>query len=263
MLRFVACSLPLLVLAAIGQPSTPTNLSITTSEAIWTLATELTALPMSGPAWDQLKATADAPLSAPPNLSARNGENIQVLAKALVYARIGIESYRQEVISAVMAAMGTEGGDALATFRALGTYVIAADLVGLPPDKDQVFRAWLRQLLDFDHKVGSKSLVECHEGRPNNWGTHCGASRAAIAVYLGDTAGLDRTAQVFKGYLGDRSSYAGFRYGKELSWQCDASQPVGINPKGCTKEGHSIDGVLTWSALTVPTITYFGCGSTA
>ncbi len=134
-------------------------------------------------------------------------------------------------------------GDALATFRALGTYVIAADLVGLPPDKDQVFRAWLRQLLDFDHKVGSKSLVFTHEDRPNNWGTHAGASRAAIAVYLGDTAGLDRTAQVFKGYLGDRSSYAGFRYGS-LSWQCDASQPVGINPKGCTKEGHSIDGVL-------------------
>ena len=52
-----------------------------------------------------------------------------------------------------------------------------------------------------------------------------------------------RVAQVFKGYLGDRTSYAGFSYG-DLSWQCDASKPVGINPAGCTKNGNSIDGVL-------------------
>jgi hypothetical protein len=38
-------------------------------------------------------------------------------------------------------------------------------------------------------------------------------------------------------------SYSGFSYG-DLSWQCDPSKPVGINPAGCTKEGHSIDGVL-------------------
>jgi hypothetical protein len=36
----------------------------------------------------------------------------------------------------------------------------------------------------------------------------------------------------------------GFRYGKDLSWQADQDNPVGINPKGATKEGHSIDGVL-------------------
>ena len=29
------------------------------------------------------------------------------------------------------------------------------------------------------------NLVECHEKRPNNWGNHCGASRAAVAAYLG------------------------------------------------------------------------------
>ena len=60
---------------------------------------------------------------------------------------------------------------------------------------------------------------------------------------MGDTTQLARVAQVFKGWLGDRASYAGFDYGS-LSWQCDSSKPVGINPKGCTKNGHSIDGVL-------------------
>ena len=39
-----------------------------------------------------------------------------------------------------MAAMGTEGGDALATFRALGSHIIAADLVGIPPAENQDLR---------------------------------------------------------------------------------------------------------------------------
>lgn len=66
----------------------------------------------------------------------------------------------------------------------------------------------------------------------------------AIAVYLGDDADLARAAQVYKGYLGDRSSYAGFEYGTDLSWQCDPARPVGINPVGCTRNGLSLDGVL-------------------
>jgi hypothetical protein len=37
--------------------------------------------------------------------------------------------------------------------------------------------------------------------------------------------------------------YAGFTYG-DLDWQCNPGQPVGINPAGCTRNGHSIDGVL-------------------
>ena len=50
-----------------------------------------------------------------------------------------------------------------------------------------------------------------------------------MAVYLGDATELANTAQVFKGYLGDRASYADFKYG-DLSWQADPSKPVGINP---------------------------------
>ena len=45
----------------------------------------------------------------------------------------------------------------------------------------------------------------------------------------------DRPATVFRGFVGERSSYAGFRYG-ELSWQCDMAAPVGINPTGCTRK---------------------------
>jgi hypothetical protein len=216
------------------------------SKGIWISAEDLAKLPMSGAAWLRLKAAADAPLKAPPNLSERNRENVQVVAKALVYARTADEKYRVEVIDAVMQVIGTEGSDPLANCRTLGGYVVAADLVGLPPEEDDQFRDWLRQLLDPNYDIGKGSLVDIQERDPNNWGTAASFSRAAAAMYLRDEDGdadLQRTAQVFKGWLGDRNSYAGFDYG-DLSWQCDPLKPVGINPKGCTKEGHSIDGVL-------------------
>ena len=54
---------------------------------------------------------------------------------------------------------------------------------------------------------------------------------------------MARTAQVFRGWLGDRSAYAGFTYG-DLSWQCDPAHPVGINATGCTKNGVDIGGSL-------------------
>ena len=86
-------------------------------------------------------------------------------------------------------------------------------------------------------------ILAAREERPNTWGTHAGASRAAVAAYLGDTAGLERTAQVFRGWLGDRSAYAGFDYG-DLSWQADADHPVGINPPGANRGEVPIDGAL-------------------
>jgi hypothetical protein len=72
----------------------------------------------------------------------------------------------------------------------------------------------------------------------------CGATRAAIAVYLGDDAELARTASVFQGYLGDRSAWDGFEFGDDLSWQCDRTRPVGINPAGCSVNGYDLSGAL-------------------
>ncbi len=228
------------------------------SVGIWISAEELASLPTSGPAWERLNADAEAPLQNSPNLAKRNLEQIQTVAKALYYARIGDTARRAEVRDAIAAVMGTEGGDALATLRALGGWVIAADIIDLKsmdPALDSTVRSWLRILLDPNHKVGSRSLVATHEVEKggNNWGTAAGFSRAAAAAYLRSTDGdaeLIRAAQVFKGYLGDRDESDGDSYTlpdsnfRGLSWQCDPSKPVGINPKGCTRDGHSIDGVL-------------------
>jgi hypothetical protein len=167
-----------------------------------------------------------------------------VLAKALVYARTGAAGYRASVLAALKTALGTEsGGRTLALGRNLPAYVISADLISLKtydPTFDMgAFRPWLRALLS--KPLDGRTLVSTHEDRPNNWGTHAGAARAAIAAYLGDGAEMARTAQVFRGYLGDRAAYAEFVYG-DLAWQCDPAKPVGINPTGCTKNGINVDG---------------------
>ena len=213
-----------------------------TTPGIWISAAEIASLPTFGPAWDNLKAEADQPTGTPDLSDQDDDVNVRVLAKALVFARTGDGGYRDAVIEACMAAKGTEaGGRTLALGRELIAYVIAADLVKLPAEQDQQFRAWLRQTLN--ENLDGRTLQSTHEERPNNWGTHAGGSRAAVAVYLGDQAEIDRTARVLKGWLGDRSSYAGFEYG-DLDWQADPNSPVGINLKGSTKDGHPIDGVL-------------------
>jgi len=211
--------------------------------SLWIAPAALAALPTRGPAWEQLLRAAQEPTHAPNLADKEDPTNVRVLAKALVYARTGEERYRAEVVKACAAAMGTErGGSGLALGRELAAYVLAADLVGgLPAEQEAAFASWLSAVRHLELEGGS--LVSIHERRPNNWGTSAGASRVAVAAYLGDRQDLERAARVFRGWLGERSAYAGFEYG-DLSWQADPAAPVGINPSGATRQGHSIDGVL-------------------
>jgi Alginate lyase len=215
--------------------------------AIWVSRDEIMAKPMSGPAWTAMKAQADASAGTPDLSNQDQNNNVYVMAKAIVYVRTGISSYRDEVVQNCMAAIDTElGGRTLALGRELAAYVIAAELVGLDADDDLVFRAWLRRTLT--ETLDGRTLQSTHEDRPNNWGTLAGGSRAAVAVYLQDQTEIARTAQVFKGWLGDRSSFAGFAYqfggqGAD-TWMPDPSQPTPVNPIGATVQGHNVDGAL-------------------
>ena len=216
---------------------------------LWVSRDQLLARPTSGAAWTSLKSAADCGCGTPNLGDQEDPVNVCVMAQALVFARTGTASYRASVATALRAIAegGTYSGRALALGRELAAYVIAADLVDLrsyDAALDSSFRSKIRSLLTTRTTGGPASLIECHEKRPNNWGTHCGASRAAVAAYLGDAGELARVAAVFKGWLGDRASYASFSYGA-LDWQCNPSAPVGINPKGCRKEGRDIDGVLS------------------
>jgi hypothetical protein len=208
-------------------------------------------LPTSGTAWTNLLKYATATDGTPDIADQDSYNDVHTLAEALVFARTGTESFRTRALANLHAAVGTEvGGRSLALARNLPSYVIAADLVNLDAVdatfNTNVFRPWLRSLLSKTMSDG-KTLRQINEQRPNNWGTHAGAARAAIAVYLGDATELARTAQVFQGWLGDRAAYAGFKYG-ELSWQADPTRPVAIDAPGSTKvyDGATInlDGAL-------------------
>jgi hypothetical protein len=224
--------------------TTPPPAAAAPGSGILLSAAEIARLPMSGSAWTGLKSNADSSVGSP-DLSNQDDNTDQiVLAKALVYARTGTTSYRTSVLAALKSALGTEaGGRTLALGRNLPAYVIAADLISLrtldPSFDTGAFRPWLRALLSTT--LDGRTLVSTHEDRPNNWGTMAGAARAAIAAYLGDGAEMARTALVFRGWLGDRTAYAGFEFG-DLAWQCDPAKPVGINPTGCTKNGINLDG---------------------
>ncbi len=229
---------------ALPTPPPQTSKSV----GIWINSEELALRPMAGTSWNRLLSDANQTCGTPDLTNQDDPTNICILAKALVFARSKQESYRVSVLRALDAivASGTYNGRALALGRELGTYATAADLIDLKnadPILDTAFRAKLKELRSTFTSGGPSSLIECHEKRPNNWGTHCGATRLAIAVYLGDAVDLARAKTVFQGYLGDRAAYSGFSYG-DLSWQCDPAKPVGINPKGCMKNGLIIDGVI-------------------
>jgi hypothetical protein len=81
-------------------------------------------------------------------------------------------------------------------------YIVAAELVGLSDEDDAAFREWLAGVVV--EELDGCTLVSTHEDRPNNWGTHAGASRLAAAIYLGDQEEIDRCADVFQGWLGAR-----------------------------------------------------------
>lgn len=213
---------------------------------LWIDHDRLMELPMEGVAWRKLLEDAHQPMPQPDLTNQEEEANVLVFAKALVHARTGKQRYRQDVLKAVRDVIGTEakpGGRTLALGRNLMGYVLAADLVGLPKELDQEFRDWLRDVRYRRYPSG-KTLIFTHEDRPNNWGTAAGASRIAIAGYLGDEEDMERAAQVFKGWLGDRDAYHGFKYKQVDWWQADPENPVGINPPGSTKQGHSIDGVI-------------------
>lgn len=229
---------------------------------LWLSRSEIMALPTSGPAWEQVWEEAGK-TAVKPDLSDQDEEaNVIILAKALVAVRTNNASYRNQVVEAIRVItyentednLGSDGlrqGRPLSVGRKLVTYIIAADLIDLThsqPGLDADFRTKLRQLLTKivdDEGDPDDTIQNTHERRPNNWGTHAGATRIAIARYLNDATELDRAAQVFHGWLGDRTTYADFRFSQsDTSWQCDPDNPVAINPVGCTKEGHPIGGAL-------------------
>jgi Alginate lyase len=229
------------------RPSQPAE------EGIWLSSAEIHRLPMSGPAWENVKREADRPLP-PAQVSDQNSvHDTSTLAVALVAARTNDPAYRQKAADAISAAIGTEntpsraGSRHLPICRNATAYVIAADVIdlhGYSDHQDERFRTWIARLRD--HSYGGEEAARLiHEQRPNNHGTMCGAARAAISRYLGDQSELARTAQVMRGWLGDRQSFEFRDYPSDSdTYMPDPSKPRPVNPPGASKDGHDVDGLL-------------------
>jgi hypothetical protein len=235
---------------------------------VWLSPAEVRALPITGDpncndrcrgAWRLLNRTSsDVP--NPPNLGDMNEDTgTLTLAKALVAVRLGdsatAAALRDEVVNLLGQVIGTESAaSALWIGRGVVAYVVAADIIDLParhPQFDQIiFRPWLRSLLTREFE--GRTLQSCQEERPNNWGTHCGAARTAIAAYLDDRTEMAHAATVFQGWLGDRQAYTGFDFDVDaFGWMsdvCQASgpecQPLPVNAPGAVVAGHNVDGVI-------------------
>ena len=208
--------------------------------SMWLSPEEIRRLPMDGKAWERIRKVAFSDWGKADLSDNHHKHNTCVLAGALVAVRTDDLRLIAKVKKHLLKIPETEnGGRTLGLGRNLCAYVVAAGLVEL---NDAGFERWLRDVRHED--LANRTLISTHEDRPNNWGTHAGASRIAIAIYLGDNADLERAATVFRGFLGDRSQHSEFRYGKDQSWQADVSRPIGINPVGATKDGRNIDGVI-------------------
>jgi hypothetical protein len=221
---------------------------------VWLTPAEIQRLPISGPAWDNVKRSADANLSGMTLMADQNSlHDTSTMAVALVAVRLGNASYRQKAAQEIERAIGSENGSLTSGSRHLPicrnttAYVIAADLIdlsSLDPVKDVRFRDWIKGLRDNSYD-GEQPTRLIYERRSNNHGTMCGAARAAISRYLGDQADLARTAQVLKGWLGDRRSFTFVDYhpGSD-TYMPDPLQPRPVNPAGATKSGQIVDGML-------------------
>jgi len=195
-------------------------------QGIWITEAEIMELPMSGSAWDNVFSDAQNSISADLGSPSSDGDTT-AYAKALVFVRTGDESYRQDVISGIENAMGTEGNSVRYLGLGLLGYIIAGDLVGLPAGVDADWKSYLASVR-FDNLGESRNLIEVHEERPNNWGTTAGASRLALALYIGDTSDFERGVDVLMGWLDGQWPHD---YGDDC-WRQDYSPPQGINPVG-------------------------------
>ena len=222
---------------------------------LWLTDAELAALPSSGTKYNVVKSWADATIPAGARLNIHDADydhGPYILARALIYAKTGIASYRASVIDELTTYVGTENNPqnpsyatqipTLAMGRKLPSLVAAADLVGY---SNATFDTWLGGLRD--KSFAGLSMHTEQRARNNNHATASGQGCIFIDAYLNDTTRLADHGRVLKSYIDLAETY--YSYAPEWTstdwhYTTTASLKRGINPLGATKSGHSIDGVL-------------------
>lgn len=226
----------------------PTRVRVADSRQLVIGQADLDALPTTGAAWRALRETADGDLGDPDLEDQDNTNAGQTLAAALVYARTREDRYRDDVVAQLEQLPDLALGDArvLSVARQLGGYAVAADLVDYREPELLQFLDEMRTR-DLGNHGRWTALTQTSEETANNWGAWALTTRIALSRYVGDERDVERAAEVFRGFLGDRAAYAGFQPtdGFDPDWVCgDPADWVPINPDGCgDRSGAAVEDV--------------------
>lgn len=220
---------------------TPTNPPPGATSGIWISTAEIMNLPTSGAAWSNLQSAANSSWGTA-NLADNNSDHdVLTLAGALVSVRTGDAAMKQKTIAGLQSATHSGLARALELSRGLQSYIIAADIIGY---HDPSFEAWVRQMLaaDVSGHSGGSGIVGTAELSANNWGGHARASVTAAALYLKDTALLQRMVTAQKAFIGMPAPGNKLVY-TATNWHAGSPQ-AGENVKGATVNGQDVSGVL-------------------
>jgi len=231
-----ACQPAVAELPVTAKPPTATS-------GIWISAKEIAAKPTSGAAWSSMRAAATRPWGTPTISDQNSHDDTDTLAGALVAVRLNDAKLKTKVRMHLMDLVARHKyGRVLALARELPSYVIAADVVGLDATQRAAFKGFLREART--HKMtghsGGTDLVSTAHRSSNNWGTMSLGALAAVDAYLGDKASLAKIANTQEAWLGGAApntlKYSG------TNWH--AGRRAGINARGATIAGRSVDGVI-------------------
>jgi hypothetical protein len=225
------------------KPPAPPVTAPRSTDNLWISPAELAALPMAGSAWSALLEVAEGDLGTPDVADQDSGHDVTTLACALAAARTGRRDLRLKSLNALTSAIGTEEGARwLAIGRNLGSYVIAADVLGV--HSGPIYE-WLASFLTRTLRANNTD----DEITIANWPTGSNASAqvgfvtAALCVYTGDFDRLATYWDGFRRYCGDRTSPVAETSNSD-AWQVAPFDPVGIQDVGATKHGCRLDGAI-------------------
>lgn len=226
-------------------PPGPTPAPPGPSEGLWISPAELRGLPTTGTAWTKVRDAARGDWGRVDLSDNNSTHDTSTLAGALVAVRTDDDALRDRVRRALAeVASTTRFARVLEASRNIPGYVIAADLVGLDAAQDRQFRAFLSALRTrpLQGHSGGDDMLSTALRSPSNWGTMARAAMTAIDLYLGDRDQLQRIATAHRAFLGeavpDPLVYS------DTAWHANPRDKAGINRRGATIDGRSVDGVL-------------------
>lgn len=210
------------------------------TEGIWISQAEIMKLPMSGAAWDKVRAAANSNWGSACMYDLTCMHDVNTLAGALVAVRTNDTAMKNKVIAGLQSAMSSRLERALETSRNIQSYIIAADIIGY---RTPQFETWIRNTLNANLQGhGGDGVLGTAYNSANNWGGHARAAVAAAAIYLNDATLKQKVVLAEKAFIGMPAPGNTMVY-EDTTWHADPSNKAGVNRKGAVINGKKVSGV--------------------